>query len=120
MQDQIPITQVVGPLLTFHKYVSTGCIYIIQSTQHICSFGLDLSEVIYLIWPRKLLNQSMAAILEYEYINIMLKTGLPAAIPKQILRQVSVFALESQLKKERPCRAAGRPPTMWQGLAETE
>ena len=46
----------------------------------------------------------MAAILEYEYINIMRKTGLPAAISKQILRQVSVVALESQLKKERPCR----------------
>ena len=46
----------------------------------------------------------MAAILEYEYINIMRKTGLPAAISKQILRKVSVFALESQLKKERPCR----------------
>ena len=46
----------------------------------------------------------MAAILEYEYINIMRKTGLPAAISKQLLWQVSVFALESQLKKERPCR----------------
>ena len=53
----------------------------------------------------------MATILEYEYINVMGKTGLPAAISKQILRQVSVFALESQLKKERPYRGAGRPPT---------
>ena len=41
----------------------------------------------------------MAAILEYEYINIMRKTGLPVAISKQILRQVSGFGIGESVEK---------------------
>ena len=45
----------------------------------------------------------MAAISEYEYRNVMGKPGRLVAISEQILRQVSVFALEGQLQMERPC-----------------